>query len=101
MKPPLRTHAGGHPSGDRSTSHTPGPWTVRKSALTWWQVLSDRGVELAAPDREADAHLIAAAPKMLEMLCRALAALEAYAPQSKAIDEIEAVIAEARGKVEG
>jgi hypothetical protein len=67
--------------------HTPGPWSCfYKPKYDEWHVslpMSDCGMKLAlAPDgiqsenREADAHLIAAAPELLEVAKKCLEIVE-------------------------
>jgi hypothetical protein len=51
-------------------SHTPGPWTVRKSRAdsTYTHIGSKTNDSVACTKSEADARLIAAAPCMLKAL---------------------------------
>lgn len=95
------------------TTHTPGPWAVREH---WadegsFEVYPTRGGDpdfgkwsaLAeipeygpddAPEAEANAHLIAAAPDLL----RTLQDIAAYYPNSWAADRANEVIAKATGE---
>lgn len=74
---------------------TPGPWKVSINTSSF-------AVKAAAPysivkcvnqDREANAHLIAAAPKMYEML----EIMAYHAPNAQMQKQIEDLLAKARG----
>lgn len=67
-------------------THTPGPWTAKQEAITWWEIHADssrhpvchvtkRVDHLSAP-LAADARLIAAAPAMLERLKAMVSGME-------------------------
>jgi hypothetical protein len=80
--------------------HTAGPWAVQRSHIHGtnveiWAVNGGRKAAFAY--EEADAHLIAAAPTMLDALTAALAALYDYG-DSSVTGMVEAAIAQARGK---
>jgi hypothetical protein len=71
-----------NPTEGRAAGHTPGPWrafaAVQNNGPNYWLV-SDRafkGNEIARVAREGDAHLIAAAPMLLEAARAALLACE-------------------------
>ena len=94
--------------------HTPGPWFARPASASnlQWEVRalipgtrrSYMLAELSAPwpqserspQAEADAHLIAAAPELLSMLEDIRD--EALPPGSLWIEEIDALLAKARGE---
>ena len=95
-------------------SHTPGPWLVSHHPLNWKMVNVVGSVPLAAgdlptiadlptsPEGTANAHLIAAAPEMLETLIKVRVVL---GPKENAktkslfdlISDLEEVIKKARG----
>lgn len=94
-----------------NVAHTPGPWEVTDEAVlskdindygNW--IVADCRRELTDQDR-ANLRLIAAAPEILDILCRALPYVEdlrydeTYKPGhiKKFTDEIRAAIAKATG----
>lgn len=88
-----------------STSHTPGPWLTRESA-THVTVTNARGDAVFNDDKRipgviADARLIAAAPELLEALCK-LVEIEdgtgmAVIGWTEAMETASAAIAKATG----
>lgn len=91
------------------TKHTPGTWEAWKSSNGIWTVRSvysdDQGrrctawpavCDAAAQDNEANAHLIAAAPEMLEALYAALPYIEAA--DAKVTAQVKKAIEKAEGR---
>lgn len=77
--------------------HTPGPWMLWTE--TGFEVYpSPKGMRIAAVRTEADARLIAAAPRMHDLLCRLRDTVEALDGTSveneKIVDEYRKLIAE-------
>lgn len=93
-----------------SIQHTPGPWIARGQRGNRWDVFvvtgtSYRGVASMwfEPEAEANAHLIAAAPEMLEACIKALAAMEDPRRAERDGDcyPIPSILREAIAKAEG
>lgn len=91
------------------SKHTPGPWTVGGArTLKVWGGPSPRDVicepwHVAVGSRKANAHLIAAAPEMLEALKELDAHWSAVGPYAIGHDgerasKIKALIAKAEGR---
>jgi hypothetical protein len=85
-------------AGGGEMSHTPGPWRVEAEGLIYaGDVLIGQAVALYKDEpgyREANAHLIAAAPKMLGALKEAQAQLYKLGVR---MGHVESVIDEATG----
>ena len=104
----------------KTTEHTPGPWEARRQLADGylikkegWEIRTDAydvatWIERGAPiRREGDAHLIAAAPDLLEACKNAMAEIAIMDVSSlprydqdrylKAIQTLSAAIAKARG----
>lgn len=86
------------------SKHTPGPWKITHSEVNGYRVSDSTGwgvaVVLKDVNDEANAHLIAAAPAMLE----ALEALEALASNYGGLSDenyniVKAAVAAAKGEV--
>jgi hypothetical protein len=93
-------------------SHTPGPWKIERhydpgyknisaqkhtalAQVVWCMEDEDR-----SPECEANAHLIAAAPELLDALCYLLEASSGQGPHEQwlaAMDQARAAIAKATG----
>lgn len=82
--------------------HTPGPWLVSKPSGNYIEAPAVRGsiVALTFSATPADAHLVAAAPDLLEAL-EALARKHRNFEQVSAADVLaaEAAIAKAKGEI--
>lgn len=91
--------------------HTPGPWEFRKAEQDGvWTIFADGGSIMWdaqyspwVPDKEADWHLIAAAPELLEALQRVLPQYEALLKDcglisADSIEKARATIAKAKGE---
>jgi hypothetical protein len=50
------------------SKHTPGPWTAEHGSDDYFYVATEDGVSFPRDEQKANAHLIAAAPEMLEAL---------------------------------
>ena len=88
------------------TKHTPGPWVVtqdNKGSLDDYCIGTGQRIDEVATCSKRDAHLIAAAPDLLESLELALEYMGyhngEYDCQDK-LDLINAAIAKAKGKTE-
>jgi hypothetical protein len=94
------------------SKHTPGPWKVEHRGYKYIvsksrdgyitrDVCRMDGSTMAAFAQEANAHLISAAPDMLDVLLRAKDAIEALdgtsADNEKLVDDYRAVIAKVEG----
>ena len=88
------------------SNHTPGPWQVKYDELTEeWLVFWKRGyASVGGFNNTYNAHLIAAAPELLEALNDLLIASSPMAkePQSisKAVKKALSAIAKAKGETE-
>jgi len=96
----------------KNTKHTPGPWEVVKIKTSTGNYVYRKGSSVdhvATCGNPANAHLIAAAPELLEALKEAQKALlickpimahyaEPQAAYAKVAQKIEQVIAKAEGK---
>jgi hypothetical protein len=97
---------------DGMSKHTPGPWKVEHRGYKYIvsksrdgyitrDVCRMDGSTMAAFAQEANAHLISAAPDMLDVLLRAKDAIEALdgtsADNEKLVDDYRAVIAKVEG----
>jgi hypothetical protein len=93
------------------SKHTPGPWTAREPngpGIGWRVGPAWLGEKPWSDETSANAHLIAAAPDLLEMLEKCVAALEAvdrtYASAAssevrrKVLDEACTVVTKAKGE---
>lgn len=89
-----------------STKHTPGPWTVKRSARNGFPwVVCDNGLQpsdimLGVPEVEANARLIAAAPDLLAALRSVLTLVDGgfkVGPKTHVVEDIRAAIAKAEG----
>ena len=85
-----------------TTTHTPGPWEIRKSHV--YDVIYSRGGELIAfvslknpAEMNANLRLLSAAPDLLAALERLLAANYGLSPKDAA--QARAACAKARGEV--
>jgi len=89
--------------------HTPGPWRAEKDDIGWfvWTPGSNfyqRSLPVwgAPARREEDARLVASAPELLGACVYALNVLQTQAApgpaEQRAIEELRAVIAKARGQ---
>lgn len=83
--------------------HTPGPWVARQCGKAWAiDFNEDQEQVVDYVYEEEDAHLIAAAPDLLEACSDMLALLESeYMPSDEslsAMDKARATIAKARGE---
>lgn len=89
-------------------SHTPGPWSimccgegtvkpviVTENHVSLLTVVEEDGLKFAAIYEEADAHLIAAAPDLLNMLKKIRAQSPMFGGELGA--QVDAVIAKATG----
>ena len=94
------------------SEHTPGPWKIERhydsgyknisaqkhtalAQVVWCMEDEDR-----SPECEANAHLIAAAPELLDALCYLLEASSGQGPHEQwlaAMDQARAAIAKATG----
>ena len=85
------------------SAHTPGPWHVKRNRVTT-AIRDAKGhyiVDRVVKDRDANAHLIAAAPELLEAL-RAIVAVIDHAPDRECaagvLEQARAAIAKAEGR---
>lgn len=87
-------------------THTPGPWFV-KGQFIGPRLSEDSGIQLKVArvagdetDAEADAnaHLIAAAPDLLEALVEAAEFIQPFNRAEDLLDRIDAAIAKATGR---
>ena len=94
------------------SKHTPGPWEIKRHYDSCYKNISaQKHTELAqvvwcmededrSPECEANAHLIAAAPELLDALCYLLEASSGQGPHEQwlaAMDQARAAIAKATG----
>lgn len=85
------------------SGHTPGPWFARQCGKAWAiDFNEDQEQVVDYVYEEADAHLIAAAPDLLEA-CEALSSIEhieqaSIGPLREALMKARAAIAKARGE---
>ncbi len=83
---------------------TSGEWFADKpdSSNGWWDVNSDANGEVAvcydAETAKFDAHLIAAAPKMYEMLDEIYTSACMTGETSETLEDIKQLLAQARGE---
>jgi hypothetical protein len=91
-----------------STKHTPGPWTIHTDGLGITFIAAPEGsvAELhGAPEKVANARLIAAAPELLSALGNALAVLSSLDGLNigaiGVLEDARAAIAKATGQGEG
>jgi len=92
------------------SKYTPGPWTAEAKDLggevpSWRVYNMPEGQQVASVHRwngegdEANAHLIAAAPDLLEACKEALVRLECHNhPDGRRLDNLRAAIAKAEGQ---
>ena len=96
------------------SKHTPGPWRIvrargaSKAAINGAQIRTEAGLQIASithvadkpiSQKEADAHLIAAAPEMYEALREFLDEFTTSGPKrNAAIEKCRAAIAKAEGR---
>lgn len=96
--------------GGEMSGHTKGPWIIRRSGsgkpyqvetvdgvgITQWRGIS----RPASKEGEANAHLIAAAPDLLEALeaCVGLVTISYHESAGEIADKVYAAIAKARGE---
>jgi hypothetical protein len=92
------------------TKWTPGPWTAYDFGADWWVANStdDSGPMLRVgswhEQREANAHLIAAAPDLYEALCWAIQSWDehnkhGFNMQGDWVQDARAALSKARGDV--
>jgi hypothetical protein len=80
------------------TKWTPGPWVVCPAGDIWSENLVSLVADIYSPV-EANASLIAVAPELYAMLSRARhAAGDDYSCSEDLLEEIDAVLAKARGE---
>jgi hypothetical protein len=92
-----------------STKHTPGPWTIHTDGLGITFIAAPEGsvAELhGAPEKVANARLIAAAPELLSVAKTLLLYVETYGGEvtkniAAALPLYRAAIAKATGQGEG
>lgn len=80
--------------------HTPGPWTIEETDDTLFILQGEDSDQIAQVDKafgNGNAHLIAAAPEMLEALLAARKALPLTVEQTPLEIQINSAIAKARG----
>lgn len=88
------------------SKHTPGPWNIRQCGSGWAiDFNEDQEQVVDYVYEEADAHLIAAAPNLLECLEMIVAEADSYTartgkPVYNWLDGSRAAIAKARGEKE-
>ena len=95
------------------SNHTPGPWEIEEHYHFGYRWISGPGHSQLAqvvwcmededrsPECEANAHLIAAAPELLDALCYLLEASSGQGPHEQwlaAMDQARAAIAKAKGE---
>ena len=97
------------------SKHTPGPWTAQLLLPDGLVIRGEPAWEIATPEwdvatqlqyrapirKEADAHLIAAAPDLLEACYWGLASLQEHAPLNDDQIEIQKQMRAAVAKAEG
>ena len=77
------------------TKHTPGPWKIGKPCGLGTEILDSDNSGIAIVADEANARLIAEAPDLLEVLCKA----ETFLPEGWVITElVRAAIARVTGE---
>lgn len=80
------------------TPHTPGPWTVEEG-VHGTRILSDEELVAESVCHAADAHLIAAAPELLEAAKEALSnLLRQGQAEAGFVQDLEVALAKAEGR---
>jgi hypothetical protein len=79
------------------SKHTPGPW-ITKECIGGWQQFGANGITPVRTHLEDNAHLIAAAPELLEALQAAVEAIEDLGCHPSCTDAANEAIAKATGE---
>lgn len=84
--------------------HTPGPWKLRTTLSSRPEIIGGNRILAEVivyefPETKANAHLISAAPDLLEACIHSLGLLATYAPKEiETLNELRQTIAKAEGK---
>ena len=85
------------------TKHTPGPWHTANTGNHQGVVIAENGANVAVVYDKKDAHLIAAAPSLLDSAKKALDFIQSlpYEPSNTTSTKAQDALVDAIAKAEG